>query len=158
MGALDLSGLRDVINDLFLADKGTLTRTNGVADDDLDEESGDLTPKADAVLYEDVGAVQPVAGSGRRGVADLDNAVVPLLSDTTHRLLLPLLATTELDIQVGDEWKVTDVHELLGDPALVGHEFIVNELPDPSSFAVVRIVFLKPKYAPVQPDPEPEIP
>jgi hypothetical protein len=153
MSALDLSGLRTVIGDLFLADKGTLTRDNGVADDELDEESGDLTPSGPRAIYTGTGSVQPVGGNGGRGVPDLDVAVAPLLTDTTHRLMLPLVETAGLDIQVGDVWTQTEVLGTLGDKDLEGRKFRVNELPDASSFAVVRFVFLKPLFVAPQAAP-----
>jgi hypothetical protein len=145
VSALDLSGLRTVIGDLFIADKGRLIRDGGYADDQLDESSGDLTPRGDQVLYDDVGAVQPLGGFAGRGVPSPDVALTPLLSDTTHRLMLPLVETETLDIQVKDVWIVDEVATMLGDKALEGREFTVNELPDASSFAVVRFVFLKPR-------------
>lgn len=154
MSALDLSGLRTVIGDLFLADKGRLIRDNGYADDELDEVTGDLKARPETVLYgtgdDEFGAVQPLGGFGGRGVPDPDVAVTPLLSDTTHRLMLPLVPTAGIDIRLGDVWIVDTVLGTLGDKALEGREFTVNEMPDASSFAVVRFVFLKPRNAPAR--------
>ena len=154
MVGLDLTGARATLDELLFAGSQVLvTDENGVADDVLDEGTGDLTPAGDSTVYDGEGLVLPLATFGAGRVPDLGIAVQPLDSQTTHRGLLPL--TAPRGIRVGAQMKVLQVNPLAGDVQLVGRTFEVTEVPTNASLSVLRICFLKPVRAPVTTaDPE----
>jgi hypothetical protein len=155
MGGLDLSGVRATLDDLiFDGSELIVTDENGVADDELDESSGDLIPRGDSRLYTGAGIVLPVSTYGAGAVPDLGIALTPTDTETTHKMMLPLTAPS--GIRVGCQVKVTKVNPLMGDPQLVGREFELTEIPTTASISVLRIAFLKPLRPVATPDVEQE--
>lgn len=139
MAGLDFTGIRSLVND-WLVDTIRFERDNGVADDVLDEETGELIPPPAEVIYDGPGAVQPVSGFSE--ITDPNVATHYQESGATYRVLIPL--NEPLDYRAGDIVKVTAVAEETGDPALVGPRWKVVEQRGESSFQVVRIIYLRP--------------
>lgn len=139
MVGLDLTGVRALL-DSWIVDTVEIVRDNGSVDDALDPETGDIIPAAVTPVYTGEGAIQPLGGAS--ALPDIDAMTQPIDSDTTHRLLLSLTVLDE--IQVGDIVGATEIVAESSDPLLIGRKFKTTEVPSASSFAVVRIVFLKP--------------
>ena len=138
MVGLDLSGVQSVFEG-WLLDDVEMVRTNGSADDDLDEVTGVLTPGQDPVVYDGPGAVLPL--SGYTDVPDPDVQRVLATTDAKYRLLLPLGA--DVVPVVGDEVRVKATRSTTPDPLLTSRRFEVVELAEVSSYAVLRTVYLK---------------
>lgn len=134
---LDLSGLVDVVND-WLVDGLVIARTNGEADDVLDE-SGGLEPGPRTAVYVGPGAVQPL--TGYTALQDPDVARMVEQSGARYRALLP--AGTTADIRVGDELWVNELNNPSADPLLLTRVFGVVDLGGATSFQGVRFVYLK---------------
>lgn len=153
MAGLDLTGVRGVLDGLiFVGSLIAVTDDNGVVDDVLDDETGNLAPAGGTSLYSGTGLVQPVSTFGAGQVPDLGIAVTPTDTETTHRLLLPL--TAPVGIRVGSQVRVLAVNSLMGDVQIVGRRFEVTEIPTTASVSVLRVAFLKPLKKPVTPDEE----
>ncbi|MFG2956367.1 DUF6093 family protein [Streptomyces sp. NPDC048291] len=134
--ALDLSGVRRVVERL-LDDELRLWRdTDGDTGDELDEETGELRPAGQVTvpLWEGTGAI---VRPGQLSVAPpLDGAVASLPALTAYQALLPLSAP---QVTVDD---VLSVSRSVRDEQLVGHQFRVAEVAV-GTYAVVRVVRLE---------------
>lgn len=134
--ALDLSGVRRVVERL-LDDELQLWRdVDGDSGDELDEETGELRPadQASAPLWEGPGAV---VRPGQLSIAPpLDGVVASFPAPTAYQALLPLSAP---QVMVDD---VLSVSRSVRDGQLVGRRFRVAEAAV-GTYAVVRVVRLE---------------
>ena len=141
MTGLDLSGVRSALNGLLLLDAVKIVRDNGNADDVLDEDTNLLVPAERTLVYEGPGAVLPLSpGEG----GDPDTQRYYQAEGAEYRALLPLAAADATPVLKGDLLTVTTVTSASSDPRLVDRAFAVVDRPVVSSFAVVRIVYLRP--------------
>ncbi|MGW1878430.1 DUF6093 family protein [Streptomyces sp. NPDC001975] len=134
--ALDLSGVRRVVERL-LDDELRLWRdTDGDSDTALDEETGELRPAGEVSmpLWEGSGAI--VRPGQLSVVPPLDGAVAELPAPTAYQALLPLSAP---QVTVDD---VLSVSRSVRDEQLVGRRFRVAEVAV-GTYAVVRVVRLE---------------
>ncbi|MEU0443823.1 DUF6093 family protein [Streptomyces sp. NPDC006186] len=134
--ALDLSGVRRVVERL-LDDELRLWRdADGSSGDELDEHTGELRPtgQASAPLWEGPGAI---VRPGQLSVTpSLDGAIASLSVPTAYQALLPLSAP---QLMVDD---VLSVSRSMRDEQLVGRRFRVAEVAV-GTYAVVRVVRLE---------------
>lgn len=134
--ALDLSGVRRVVERL-LDDELQLRRdTDGDSGDELDEETGELKPtgQASVLLWEGTGAI---VRPGQLSVAPpLGGVAASLPAPTSYQALLPLSAP---QVMVDD---VLSVSRSVRDEQLVGRRFRVAEVAV-GTYAVVRVVRLE---------------
>lgn len=134
MTGLDLSGAAEALAE-WIVDDVQIVRDNGPVDDELDEETGDLTPTEAKVIYAGVGMVQ-AAGDA-------------------YRLLLPL--DVEAPTVAGDQVRVSAVHGFTAVPDLTTRQFKVTGPPDVGSLMVAEVIGLE-EVRPVDglfPDPTP---
>lgn len=152
---LDLTGVRTVLDDLIFDGSGVfIVEDNGVADDVLNEGTGELESLPGEQIYAGEGVILPVTSFGAGQVADIGIALTPTDSETTHKILLPL--TAPAGIRVGQQVQATEVNPLMGDPQLVGRWFELTELPTTAALSVLRIAFLKPLRPRPVPEAEPD--
>ncbi|WP_316749229.1 DUF6093 family protein [Streptomyces herbicida] len=134
--ALDLSGVRRVVERL-LDDELQLWRdTDGHSGDELDEETGELRPadQASVPLWKGAGAI---VRPGQLSIApSLDGAVASFPAPTAYQALLPLSAP---QVMVDD---VLSAARSVRDEQLVGRRFRVAEAAV-GTYAVVRVVRLE---------------
>ncbi|CAM5468247.1 DUF6093 family protein [Streptomyces aurantiogriseus] len=134
--ALDLSGVRRIVEGL-LDDELQLWRdADGDSGDELDEETGDLKPASEGSvpLWEGSGAV---VRPGQLSVTPpLDGAVASLSAPTAYQGLLPLSAP---QVMVND---VLSVSRSVRDEQLVGRRFRVADVAV-GTYAVMRVVRLE---------------
>ncbi|KQP81575.1 DUF6093 family protein [Aeromicrobium sp. Leaf291] len=148
MSGLELGGVRTAV-DLLLAGSAVLViRDHGASDDVLNQGTGKLEPPPPDLRYSGPAGVVPAIAPS--GLPAFDTATTPDDDDTTHRLLLPLVAPD--DLRSGDLLRVDAVPASSGDPALVGRWFEFTGPPSTSMFAVVRIGWLKPTRGPTLPE------
>ncbi|MDH2389391.1 DUF6093 family protein [Streptomyces sp. HNM0663] len=134
--ALDLSGVRRVVEGL-LDDEVQLWRdSDGASGDELDEQTGALKPEdgVAVLLWEGSGAI--VRPGQLSPVPPLDGAPAALPGSTAYQALLPLSAPPMMP---GD---VLSVSRSARDELLVGRRFRVAEVAV-GTFAVVRVVRLE---------------
>lgn len=134
--ALDLSGVRRVVERL-LDDELRLWRdVDGAAGDELDEESGELKPggRMAVLLWEGPGAI--VRPGQLSFTPPLDGVVASFPAATAYQALIPLSAPP---VEVDD---VLSVSRSARDEQLVGRRFRVAEAAV-GTFAVVRVVRLE---------------
>ncbi|MFF2566701.1 DUF6093 family protein [Streptomyces sp. NPDC058084] len=134
--ALDLSGVRRVVEGM-LDDEVRLWRDpDGASGDVLDEETGELRPDGGAAvpLWEGAGAI--VRPGQLLPLPPLDAAAAPPSAPTAYQALLPLSAPAVL---ADDELSVT---RSVRDEQLVGRRFRVAEVAV-GTYAVVRVVRLE---------------
>jgi Family of unknown function (DUF6093) len=140
MAGLDLSGVRRVI-DGWLVDTVRCVRDNGNADDVLDPVTGELVSPAAPVVYDGPGGMIPIV---QADLADPDVATYYQRLGARYKLLLPMGASDGVTFRQNDLWSVTAVVSTSGDPTLVGQQFAAVDPPAPSSFAAVRIIYVRP--------------
>lgn len=140
MAGLDLSGVQQTF-EAWLVDEIEITRSNGSADDTLNEETGRLVGAPDRVIYDALGAVLPWTANGLTSVPDPDLQRRLELSDAKYRLLLPLAA--DAPTVIGDSVRVKATHSATPDPLLTTRLFEVVELAEVSSMSVLRTIYLK---------------
>lgn len=139
MAGLDFRGLQAVV-DSWLVDDLLVTRTNGAGDDVLDEETGVLIPGATSPpVYEGLGAVQPI---GVELLEDPDVASIVDSTSATHRVLFPMSTLGTTDFRYDDVVEVTAVNGFTPDPAMLETRWKVVHPGKPSTWTVVRIVYL----------------
>ncbi|MEU3046220.1 DUF6093 family protein [Streptomyces sp. NPDC006984] len=134
--ALDLSGVRRIVEGL-LDDELRLWRdADGRTDDVLDETTGELEPSgADGdVVWEGHGAVLPVGQPAL--LVPLDGSVARVPTSTAYQAMLPVTAPRA---NSGDLLTVISSSR---DPQLVGRRFRVGDAIV-GTFAVVRFVRLQ---------------
>ncbi|WP_425245388.1 DUF6093 family protein [Streptomyces sp. NEAU-NA10] len=134
--ALDLSGVRRVVEGL-LDDQLRLWRdVDGESGDELDEETGTLRTRGQATvpLWEGRGAI--VRPGQLSYVPPLDGAAASLPASTAYQALLPLSAPP---VAVDD---VLGVSRSARDKQLVGKRFRVAEV-SVGTYVVVRVVRLE---------------
>ena len=134
--ALDLSGVRRVVERL-LDDQLQLWRdADGSSGDDLDEETGELRPGGQAAvpLWEGPGAI--VRPGQLSPLPPVDGVVASLPAATAYQALLPLSAPL---VMIDD---VLSVSRSARDEQLVGRRFRVAEVAV-GTYAVVRVVRLE---------------
>ncbi|MEV0735440.1 DUF6093 family protein [Streptomyces sp. NPDC050549] len=134
--ALDLSGMRRIVEKL-LDDELQLWRERaGVTGDELDEVTGQLEPSgaAPVLLWEGSGAI---VRSGQLSVVpSLDAVVAAQSASTAYQGLLPLTAPSAA---VDD---VLSVARSVRDPQLVGRRFRVTDI-GVGTYVVVRFLRLE---------------
>ncbi|MCH0562148.1 DUF6093 family protein [Streptomyces sp. MUM 2J] len=134
--ALDLSGVRRVVEGL-LDDELQLWRdADGAAGDDLDEATGELRPDgaAPVLVWEGLGAI--TRPGQLVGVPPFGGAVAALPAPTAYQALLPLSLPA---VQVDD---VVRVSRSVRDAQLTDRRFRVTDI-GVGTYAVVRVVQLK---------------
>ncbi|MGW7542146.1 DUF6093 family protein [Streptomyces sp. NPDC054770] len=136
--ALDLSGVRRVVEGL-LDDQLQLWRdANGESGDELDEETGQLRltgqVPVSVPLWEGPGAI--VRPGQLTATPSLDGVIASLPTPTAYQALLPLSAP---QLMVDD---VLSVSRSVRDEQLVGRRFRVAEVAV-GTYAVVRVVRLE---------------
>lgn len=135
--ALDLSGVRRVVEGL-LDDELQLWRdAGGAADDVLDEQTGYLKPgeSLPVRLWEGAGAIVRL---GQLAVAPtLDSLVAPQPTSAAYQALLPL-ASPQAAVDDG-----LIVSQSVRDPQLAGRRFRVADV-GVGTYAVVRVLRLEP--------------
>ncbi|MGW2886408.1 DUF6093 family protein [Streptomyces griseoruber] len=131
--ALDLSGVRRVVEGLLDDELQLWREADGESNDELDEETGELRPatQASVPLWEGPGAV---TRPGPLSITPpLDGAVASLPATTAYQALLPLSAP---QVMIDD---VLSVSRSVRDEQLVGRRFRVAEVAV-GTYAVVRVV------------------
>lgn len=118
MAGLDLSAVAEVLEE-WIVDDVAIVRDNGPIDDDLDEDTGELTP-ADAVTV--------YIGKG----------LIRLGGESGYQLLLPLGA--DVDLIGGELVHVTSANGMPADESLETREYRVADLPRATSLGVARVV------------------
>ncbi|WP_435059379.1 DUF6093 family protein [Streptomyces sp. bgisy060] len=134
--ALDLSGVRRVVEGL-LDDEVRLWRdSDGTSGDELDKQTGELKPVGEAavLLWEGPGAI--VRPGQLSPVPPLDGAPAALPASTAYQALLPLSAPPVMPDDV------LTVSRSARDELLVGRRFRVAEVAV-GTYAVVRVVRLE---------------
>jgi hypothetical protein len=142
-GGLDLTGVQRTVEG-WLVDDLAIARDNGVSDDDLDPETLLITPNPDEAVWEGQGAVQPLTGD----LSQSDPDVARIIEETRarYRALLPL--GVETGARLYDVLTVAAVHGKSADPRLAGRRFVIVALGEPSSFAAVQFLYLRPLDTP----------
>jgi len=134
--ALDLSGVRRVVEGMLDDQLEVWRDPGGRTDDVLDEDTGELkSAEADgALVWAGSGAIVPL---GQPAItAALDRSVAVLPAATAYQALLPLDAPRTLDDDV------IVVRGSTRDTQLVGRRFRVGDA-NVGTFAVVRVVRLQ---------------
>lgn len=139
MTGLDLSAVERTLLG-WMVDEVAIARDNGVSDDELDPETLLLIATAGEPVWSGLGAIQPLNGFTDQGDPD----VVRIVDETAaeYRALLPLRA--DIPARVGDVLTVGEIHGISSDPRMSGRSFSIVHLGFPSSFAVVRFLYLRP--------------
>jgi hypothetical protein len=147
---LDLSAVEKAILSWAIDDL-RIDRDNGVADDALDPETLLLIASEGERVWAGKGAIQALTTFLDQG--DPDVARVVDATGARFRALLPLRET--IPARVGDVLTCDAVHSPSADPRLAGESFLIVHEGDPASFAVARIVYLRPVDDPAPPAPDP---
>lgn len=135
--ALDLSGVRRVVERLLDDELQVWRDADGDARDELDEETGELKPavgQAPAPLWKGPGAI--VRPGQLSTTPPLDGVVASFPASTAYQALLPLSAP---QVVVDD---VLSVSRSMRDEQLVGLRFRAAEVAV-GTYAVVRVVRLE---------------
>ncbi|MFE2970717.1 DUF6093 family protein [Streptomyces sp. NPDC059340] len=134
--ALDLSGVRRVVEGMLDDELEVWRDPSGRTDDVLDEHTGELkSAEADgALVWAGAGAIVPLGQPAN--TAPLDDSVAALSATTAYQALLPLDAPQTRDDDV------IAVHGSTRDAQLVGRRFRVADA-NVGTFAVVRVVRLQ---------------
>lgn len=150
MTGLDLSAVEKAIL-AWAIDDLRIARDNGVGDDELDPETLLLIASEGEEVWAGKGAVQPLTTFLDQG--DPDVARIVSATGARYRALLPLREV--IPARVGDVLTCDAVNSPSGDPRLAGESFLIVHEGDPASFAVARIVYLRPADEPAPPAPDP---
>lgn len=138
MAGLDLSGVASVLDD-WVVDVAEITRDNGVADDDLDEETGELIRSDLSVLYADRAALLPGTSGG---VVDPDFQQISDETGAKYRMLIPHGLPVP-QVRPGDVVRWTEANGTTPDPLLLRRRFEVDDLAVVSSFSVGTFIPLR---------------
>lgn len=138
MAGLDLSGVARVLDD-WIVDVAVITRDNGSADDQLNEDTGLLEAAADQELYRDRAALLPGTGGG---VEDPDTQQVSDETGALYRMLIPHGLPVP-QVRAGDVVQWVEANGTTPDPLLLRRRFEVDDLASVSSFSVGTFIPLR---------------
>lgn len=152
MAGLDLTGVQRALEQWLIDELEVVRGDQNQAGAELDPDTGKLTLVDAEPVYDGLGAVQPL--SSFIAQADPDVTAIVAATGARYRGLIPIDET--FPARVGDTLRVKAIHSPSASPGLAGTAYEIVHPGDESSFAVVRICYLKPIGVGVAPTPDPD--